>query len=97
MSGQLPDPCVAACQTTINLCPFKRTHSSYLPLRGVNTRIWPTPSNKPSPACNTDVKSLYFFFTVQIARISLAAEANWPSYDTICCCQSAHSSSCAMC
>ena len=36
--------------------------NGYLPLRGVNTRIWPTSSNKPSPAWNKDVKSLYFYF-----------------------------------
>ena len=40
---------------------FSDFPNGYLPLRGVNTRIWPTPSNKPSPAWNEDVNPLYFF------------------------------------
>ena len=40
---------------------FSDFPNGYLPLRGVNMRIWLTPSNKPSPAWNKDVKSLTFF------------------------------------
>ena len=29
---------------------FSNLPNGYLPPRGVNTQIWPTPSNKPSPA-----------------------------------------------
>ena len=41
---------------------FSDFSNGYLPLRGVNTQIWPTPSNKRSLAWNEDVKSLYFTF-----------------------------------
>ena len=40
---------------------FSDFPNRYLPLRGVNMRLWLTPSNKPSSAWNKGVKSLYFF------------------------------------
>ena len=35
---------------------FPDSPNGYLPLRGVHTRTWPTPFNKPIPAWNKDVK-----------------------------------------
>ena len=61
---------MVACRATLfgahftTLGDFSDFPYGYLPLRGVNTRNWPTPSNKPSPAWNKDVTSLYFYFTV---------------------------------
>ena len=47
--------------------------NGYLPLRGVNTRIWPTPSNKPSSVWNKDIESIYILGDLSFATLCLVA------------------------